>query len=63
MVREESKIDDFLVRRTMKGQLRDVKVVRREEIDSNHYLFLMIIKIEGKKPREGRTGGYNIRIG
>ena len=48
----------------MKGQLRDVKVVRGVEIGSNHYLLLMVIKlrVEGEKPRENRTGGGSIRV-
>ena len=43
----------------MKGQLRDVKVVRGAEIGSNHYLLLMVIKLRmnGEKPRENRIGG------
>ena len=38
----------------MKRQLRDVKVVRGAEIGSDHYLVLMVIKLELKveKPIE-----------
>ena len=52
--RNQRSIIDILVRRTMKGQLRDVKVLRGAEIGSDHYLLLMIIKhkMEGKKPIE-----------
>ena len=48
----------------MKGPLRDVKVVSGAEIGSDHYLLLMIIKLkmDGKKPRESRTGSRNIRV-
>ena len=48
----------------MKGQLRDVKVVRGVEIGSDHYLLLMVIKlrVKGEKPRENRTGGGSIRV-
>ena len=49
----------------MKFQLRDIKAVRGAEIGSDCYLLLMIIKLkmEGKKLRESRTGGCNIRVG
>ena len=48
----------------MKRQLRDVKVVRGAEIGSDHYLVLMVIKLELKveKPNRTRTGGGSIRV-
>jgi len=41
-------IDNNLVRKGMKGQLRDVKVARGAEICSDHYLVPMVIKLELK---------------
>ena len=32
----------------MKGQIRDVKVMRGTEIGSDHYLVLMVIKLNWK---------------
>ena len=47
----------------MKRQLKDVKVVRGAEIGSDHYLVLMVIKLELKveKPKRTRTDGGSIR--
>ena len=61
---QRSIIDYFLVRKDMKKQLRDVKVVRGTEIGSDHYLMLMVIKLELKveKPNRNRTGGGSIRV-
>ena len=48
----------------MKGQIRDVNVVRGAEIGSDHYLVLMVIKLKWKveKPNGSRTGGGSIRV-
>ena len=43
---QRSIIDYILVRKDMKRQLRDVKVVRGAEIGSDHYLVLMVIKLQ-----------------
>ena len=61
---QRSIIDYFLVRKEMKGQIRDVKVVRGAEIGSDHYLVLMVIKLKWKveKPNGSRTGGGSIRV-
>lgn len=61
---QRSIIDYFLVRREMRCQVRDVKVVRGAEIGSDHYLLLMVIKLKtkGQKPRERKTGGVSIRV-
>ena len=62
--KQRSIIDYFLVRRELKCQLRDVKVVRGAEIGSDHYLLLIIIKLKTKKqkPRESKIGGGSIRV-
>ena len=61
---QKSIIDYFLVRKDMKGQLRDVKVVRGAEIGSDHYLVLMVIKLKVKveKPIRSRVAGGSIRV-
>ena len=60
---QRSIIDYFVVRKDMKRQLKDVKVVRGAEIGSDHYLVLMVIKLELKveKPKRTRTDGGSIR--
>ena len=44
----------------MKGQLRDVKVVRGAEIGSDHYLVLMVIqlKVKVEKPIRSRVASW-----
>ena len=46
----------------MKGQLRDVKVVRGAEIGSDHHLVLMVIKLKVEKPSRSRVAGGSIRV-
>ena len=38
----------------MKGQLEEVKVVRGAEIGSDHYLLLMVIKLNPLVPNDTR---------
>ena len=61
---QRSIVDYFLVRKDMKGQLRDVKVVRGAEIGSDHYLVLMVItlKVKVEKPIRSRVAGGSIRV-
>ena len=57
-------IDYILVRKGMKRQLIDVKVLRGAEIGSDQYLVMMVIKLELKveKPNRSRAGGGSIRV-
>ena len=57
-------IDYILVRKGMKRQLIDVKVLRGAEIGSDQYLVMMVIKFELKveKPNRSRAGGGSIRV-
>ena len=61
---QRSIIDYFVVRKDMKRQLKDVKVARGAEIGSDHYLVLMVIKLELKveKPKRTRTDSGSIRV-
>ena len=45
---QRSIIDYFRVKREMKSQLKDVKVVSGVEIGSDHYLLLMTMKMQMK---------------